>query len=173
MAPVSGKAAGQTDRATIEVDATSTMGPLEPIWAYFGYDEANYTNTPEGEELLRTLARVHPTPVRLRTHFLFNTGDGTPELKWGSTNVYTAGADGNPTYDYSLIDAIMDATVGAGTLPLFQFGFMPQALSTRPDPYKNSNTYVLDGGCFYPPNDYGQWGALVSAWAEHVKERYP
>ncbi len=173
MASASGMAAGQTDHATIEVDATSAIGPLEPIWAYFGYDEANYTNTPEGEELLRALASIHPTPVRMRTHFLFNTGDGTPELKWGSTNVYTEGTDGNPNYDYSLIDAIMDATVGSGTLPLFQFGFMPQVLSTRPDPYENSNTYVLDGGCFYPPKDYDQWGALVTAWAEHATERYP
>ena len=32
---------------------------------------------------------------------------------------------------------------------------------------------MLDGGCFYPPTDYDKWGALVKAWATHVKERYP
>ena len=111
--------------------------------------------------------------MHIRTHFLFNTGDGTPALKWGSTNLYTEDAGGNPVYDYTLIDQIMDATVGAGAFPLVEIGFMPQALSTQPDPYQNSDTYVLDGGCFYPPRDYDKWAALVTAWATHVKERYP
>ena len=165
--------AGAAETASIDVDARVAIAPLEPVWAYFGYDELNYTTTPDGRELLRTLAAVHAAPVHVRSHFLFNTGDGTPALKWGSTNIYTEDAGGNPVYDYSLIDAIVDATVEAGTVPLFELGFMPQALSTRPDPYRNSGPYVLDGGCFYPPKDYAKWGELVSAWALHVKERYP
>ena len=32
---------------------------------------------------------------------------------------------------------------------------------------------MLDGGCFYPPRDYDKWGALVTSWATHVKDRYP
>jgi xylan 1,4-beta-xylosidase len=161
------------DAVTIHVDATVAGAPLEPVWAYFGYDEINYTTTPEGESLLRTLSTAHASPVHVRTHFLFNSGDGTPAPKWGSTNIYTEDADGNPVYDYSLIDRIVDATVDAGALPLFELGFMPQALSTRPEPYRNSASNMLDGGCFYPPKDYAKWGALVHAWATHVKERYP
>lgn len=158
---------------TIEVDATVAGAPLEPVWGYYGYDEANYTTTTEGRELLRTLSGAHATPVHVRTHFLFNTGDGTPAMKWGSTNVYTEDADENPVYDFAILDAIMDATVEAGAFPLVELGFMPQALSTRPDPYENSGTYTLDGGCFYPPKDYEKWAALVGEWAAHVKERYP
>jgi xylan 1,4-beta-xylosidase len=158
---------------TIDVDATSPLGPLEPVWAYFGYDEANYTTTPEGRDLLRTLSTVHAAPVHVRTHFLFNTGDGAPAMKWGSTNIYTEDADGDPVYDYGIIDQITDATVEAGAYPLVELGFMPEALSTRPDPYRNSDTYTLDGGCFYPPTDYDRWAALVTEWATHVKERYP
>jgi hypothetical protein len=30
---------------------------------------------------------------------------------------------------------------------------MPEALSTTPNPYRNSSTTALDGGCFYPPRD--------------------
>src|SRR5688572_13419237 len=98
------------DAVTIHVDATAAGSPLEPVWAYFGYDEINYTTTPEGEALLRTLSTAHASPVHVRTHFLFNSGDGTPAPKWGSTNIYTEDADGNPVYDYSLIDRIVDAT---------------------------------------------------------------
>jgi xylan 1,4-beta-xylosidase len=158
---------------TIDVDATAAGTPLSPVWAFYGYDEANYTITAEGEALLRTLTAAHAAPVHVRTHFLFNTGDGTPALKWGSTNLYTEDVAGNPVYDYTLIDPIMDATVGAGTFPLVELGFMPQALSLRPTPYENSNTYALDGGSFYPPRDYDKWAGLVTAWATHVKDRYP
>jgi xylan 1,4-beta-xylosidase len=151
--------------ATISVDATAPGTPLERVWAYFGYDEVNYTTTPEGRELLALLATANTAPVRVRTHFLFNTGDGTPSLKWGSTNIYTEDASGNPVYDYTLIDQIMDATVQAGTFP--------EALSTQPSPYQSSSTFALDGGAFFPPRDYEAWAGLVTAWATHVKERYP
>jgi xylan 1,4-beta-xylosidase len=167
-------ASAQTPGAVvIDVDATAVGTPLEAVWAYHGYDEANYTTTPEGEELLRTLTAAHTAPVHVRTHFLFNTGDGTPALKWGSTNLYTEDAAGNPVYDYTLIDQIMDTTARAGAFPLVELGFMPQALSTQPNPYESSNTYTLDGGCFYPPRDYDKWAGLVTAWATHVKGRYP
>ena len=99
---------------TIDVDAKAAGTPLEPVWAFYGYDEVNYTTTPEGEELLRTLSAAHTAPVHIRTHFLFNTGDGMPALKWGSTNIYTEDAGDNPVYDYTLIDQIMDATARSG-----------------------------------------------------------
>ena len=43
----------------------------------------------------------------------------------------------------------------------------------EPDgPYRNSDTYRLDGGAHYPPKDYEKWGALIREWARHSKERY-
>ncbi|HTV22588.1 MAG TPA: hypothetical protein VMG12_28060 [Polyangiaceae bacterium] len=168
-----GASAATGGAVDIEVDATAPSGPLEPVWRYYGYDEVNYTTTAEGEALLRALTAAHQGAVNVRTHFLFNSGDGTPALKWGSTNLYDEDAGGNPVYDYTLIDAIMDATLNAGAVPLVELGFMPEALSTRPVPYQNSNTYSLDGGCFYPPRDFDRWAALVTAWATHVKGRYP
>ncbi len=166
-------AAAQGKAVTIDVEATAPGTPLERVWSYFGYDEANYTTTQEGEELLRTLVAANTARVFVRTHFLFNTGDGTPALKWGSTNLYTEDAAGSPVYDYTLIDRITDAMTGAGALPFIELGFMPEALSVRPEPYENSTPYTLDGGSFYPPRDYEKWAGLVGAWATHVKERYP
>ena len=111
--------------------------------------------------------------MHVRSHFLLNTGDGTPAMKWGSTNVYTEDAPGTPIYSWTLTDAIMDTITGVGAFPLVEIGFMPQALSTHPNPYRNSSTTSLDGGCFYPPTDYGKWADLISAWAAHAKQRYP
>jgi xylan 1,4-beta-xylosidase len=157
----------------VSVDATAAGTPLERVWPFYGYDEINYTTTPEGEALLAALAAAHTAPVRVRSHFLLNSGDGTPALKWGSTNVYTEDAAGNPVYDWTLTDGIMDAVTAAGAFPFVEIGFMPEALSTRPTPYRNSSSTVLDGGCFFPPTDYTKWAALIRAWAAHANERHP
>lgn len=157
----------------VSVDAAAAGSPLERVWAFHGYDEINYTTSPEGEALLATLAAAHTAPVHVRSHFLFNTGDGAPAMKWGSTNVYTEDEQGNPVYSWQLTDGILDALTGAGAFPLVELGFMPEALSTHPTPYRNSGTTSLDGGCFYPPTDYAKWAALVGAWATHADARYP
>jgi xylan 1,4-beta-xylosidase len=157
----------------ISVDAASAGTLLERVWPFYGYDEINYTTAPEGRALLAALVAAHTAPVRVRSHFLLNTGDGTPGMKWGSTNVYTEDAVGAPTYDWALTDGIMDTITAAGAFPFTELGFMPEALSTHPIPYRNASTTGLNGGCFYPPNDYTKWGELVRAWATHANERYP
>lgn len=157
----------------VSVDATAAGTPLERVWPFHGYDEINYTTTPEGEALLGAIAAAHTAPVHVRSHFLLNTGDGTPAMKWGSTNVYTEDDAGNPIYSWTLTDGIMDAITAAGAFPLVEIGFMPEALSTNPVPYQNSSTTTLDGGCFYPPTDYTKWADLISNWAMHANGRYP
>jgi len=161
--------------ANVSVDATAAGTPLERVWPFHGYDEINYTTIAEGRALLAQLAMTHTAPVHVRSHFLFNTGDGVAALKWGSTNIYTEDAGGNPVYSWTLIDEIMDAITGAGAFPLAEIGFMPQAMSSAPPgvAYRNTGTYTLDGGCFYPPNDYTKWATLIRTWAMHVGERYP
>ena len=37
---------------TIKVDAARPVGPLRPVWSYFGYDEPNYTYMKDGKKLL-------------------------------------------------------------------------------------------------------------------------
>ena len=157
----------------VSVDATAAGTPLERVWPFYGYDEINYTTVPEGKALLSTLAAANTAPVHVRSHFLLNTGDGTPAMKWGSTNVYTEDASGNPTYDWTLTDGIMDTITEVGAFPFVELGFMPEALSTHPAPYRNSSTLVLDGGCFYPPTDYTKWADLIREWTRHANGRYP
>ena len=74
-------------------------------------------------------------PIRIRVHHLLTSGDGTLALKWSSTNVYTEDAAGNPRYDWTRLDAIMDELTRPGIEPFVQASFMPQALSSQPEPY--------------------------------------
>jgi len=73
----------------ILVDLAKPTKPLQPLWAYFGYDEPNYTYMKDGQQLLTELAALSPTPVYVRAHNMLTTGDGTASFKWGSTNAYT------------------------------------------------------------------------------------
>jgi xylan 1,4-beta-xylosidase len=144
-----------------------------PIWNYFGYDEPNYTYSPNGEKLLGELAALSPAPVYVRVHNLLTTGDGSPALKWGSTNVYTEDAAGKPVYSWTILDRIFDTFHAAGIKPLVEIGFMPEALSTHPQPYRH---HFPQGSVFtgwaYPPKDYQKWSEVVFQFVRHLRERY-
>jgi xylan 1,4-beta-xylosidase len=170
-------AGAQGPRVTIRVDASARLGPMTPMWAWFGYDEPNYTYMKDGKRLLSDLAALSPVPVFVRTHNLLTSGDGTPGLKWGSTNAYTEDAEGRPRYDWTIVDRIFDTYVERKMKPLVEIGFMPEALSTNPQPYRHDWKPGLPYGRIYtgwtyPPKDYAKWGALVHEWVTHAVKRY-
>ena len=114
--------------------------------------------------------------VYFRTHNLLNTGDGTPALKWGSTNVYTEDSRGRPVYDWTIVDRIFETYLARGVKPYAQIGFMPQALSVHPEPYQHEWRPGLPyeeiyTGWAYPPKDYAKWGELVYQWVKHCVEQ--
>ena len=165
------------DAVVIRVDAVRKMEPMKHIYAFFGYDEPNYTYTYMGKKLIGELAALTDAPVNIRTHFLLATGDGTPGLKWGSTNAYTEDVSGKPVYDWTIVDRIFDTYLQARAKPFVEIGFMPQALSSKPEPYQPTwipgaanNDYSI--GWSYPPKDYEKWGGLVYQWARHCAEKY-
>ena len=158
---------------TIRVDAARRLGPYRPIWNWFGYDEPNYTTMPNGRKLLGQLAALHAGPVYVRAHNLLTSGDGTPSLKWGSTNAYSEDAAGRPVHSWAILDGIFDAYVEAGVTPFVQAGFMPEALSTGRRPYRHDFPRTgITTGWAWPPKDYDRWAALIEAWARHTVERY-
>jgi xylan 1,4-beta-xylosidase len=157
----------------IAVDASSTQGTIPRAWSYFGYDEPNFTYSPNGQKLLHELAALSPVPVYIRTHNLLTSGDGKGSLKWGSTNAYTEDANGNPVYDWTIVDRIFDAYRDAGVRPLVEIGFMPEAMTTGPAPYRHSFPKgSVFTGWSYPPKDYMKWGELVFRFADHLRQRY-
>lgn len=161
----------------VRVDTRAPLGPMTPIWAWFGYDEPNYTYMENGRKLLSELAEASPVPVYVRAHNLLTTGDGTAALKWGSTNAYTEDEAGSPVYDWTIVDSIFDTYVERGMKPLVEIGFMPRALSSSPEPYRHDwepgDPYgEIFTGWSYPPTDYEKWQELVYQWVEHSVERY-
>ncbi len=162
----------------VTVDAAKPIGPVHPIWNWFGYDELNYTYLPNGSRLLASLKPTGDAPVYVRAHHMFTTGDGSPAMKWGSTGMYREDAQGNPVYDFTIADRVVDTWVKLGLTPLMELGFMPEALSAKPAGYPktpkptDSNWPGPNNGFSYPPKDYQKWGDLCYNWTKHCIERY-
>jgi xylan 1,4-beta-xylosidase len=161
----------------IHVDASRGLGDLVPVWRFFGADEPNYGSMKDGRALLGELGSLRPGDVFFRAHNLLTSGDGTPALKWGSTNAYTEDAQGLSVYDWTIVDRLFDTYLARGVRPYVEIGFMPQALSSKPEPYQHEWRPGLPydevyTGWAYPPRDYAKWGELVYRWASHCVERY-
>ena len=170
-------ASAQQAAVNIAVNLAKEIAPMKPIWAWFGYDEPNFTYMRDGKKLLTEIAALSPVPVYVRTHNLLTSGDGQAALKWGSTNIYTEDAQGNPVYNYHIVDSIFDTYIQRGMKPLAQIGFMPEALSTHPEPYRHywkpgMNYTTIETGWAYPPKDYRKWDELVYQWVKHCVARY-
>jgi xylan 1,4-beta-xylosidase len=172
-------AAAESFAVRIEVDARRQGAQLTPIWRFFGADEPNYATMKDGRQLLGELGALRKGDIWFRAHSLLSSGDGTPALKWGSTNVYSEDAQGQPRYDWRVIDGIFDAYLANGVRPYVQLGFMPQALSSAPPalPYKHSwrpgfDYRLIHGGWAWPPRDYQRWSDLCFEVTKHFVERY-
>ncbi|HUO10810.1 MAG TPA: beta-xylosidase [Phycisphaerae bacterium] len=161
---------------TILIDASRPKGQLTPIWRFFGYDECNYTYMKDGQKLLTEISRLEPHPIYIRCHHLFTSGDGSPALKWGSTNIYTEDTNGKPVYDFTIVDKIFDTYIQRGLKPYAQLGFMPKDLSTHPELYPKNidpdKRISGDEGVAYPPKDYNKWRELARQWVLHCIQRY-
>lgn len=164
---------------SMTVDASKPVGEWKPVYRFFGADEPNYATMKDGKKLIDELGKLKSDgkDVYYRAHNLLTTGDGTAHYKWGSTNAYTEDKDGNPVYNWKILDGIFDTYHNAGIKPYVQIGFMPQALSIHPEPYEHhwdpTQPYnAIYTGWAYPPKDYGKWEELCYQWAKHCVERY-
>ena len=166
----------QQSSVSIQVDASKPVGDMRPFWSFFGYDEPNYTTRKDGQKLLTELQQLSPATVYIRAHNLLTSKGNSPgpDLKWGFTDAYKEDKKGNPIYNWTIVDSIIDTYVQRGMKPLMEIGFMPKDLSSKPEPYEHtwSKGGNLWTGWTYPPKDYNKWRELVYQWVNHSVERY-
>lgn len=164
-------------QVNVKVDAGKSTGVQEHLWRYIGYDECNYTYIPEGVELLEKFAALEDAPYYFRTHFMFCTGNCHGTYKFGSTNVYWENELGEPVYDFTYYDYIIDTFLRTGHKPFVELGFMPMDLADtnylRPAAgnWEKYGQYK-EAGWTCPPKDYDKWHAFIKAVAAHLVEKY-
>ena len=172
-------AAGQApapNPVTVLVNLARPVGSYQPIANWFGYDESNYTTMPYGEQLLSELHTLSAGPVTIRTHHLLTSGNGMPELKWSSSNVFRLDENGKPVYDFTITDRTFDEFAKAGVRPMIELGFMPRDLAAAVPGISEYQlhfpAHTTGGASNNPPKDYKMWGELVRRYTAHLVERY-
>ena len=153
----SGVIAAQQSADPIVVDAHAAGTPFPHFWdEMFGSGRANLALRANYQTDLRLVRKV--TDFRyVRFHGLFDDDNG----------VYSEDAQGNAVYNWSYVDQIYDALLANGIRPFVEISFMPKALAATQQthafwykPYPS------------PPKDYAKWDALMTAFAQHLIDRY-
>jgi xylan 1,4-beta-xylosidase len=159
----------------IKVDAGAKTTPFPHFWeTMFGSGRAVLSLRDSYRQDLRSVKEV--TGFRsVRFHAIFGDEVGLydPDRKpiqfAQMKDVKAADTDKNSgVYNFSYIDQIYDGLLDEGIHPFVELSFMPRKMASDPESqhpfwYKPNVT---------PPRDYSQWTAMITAFAQHLVDRY-
>jgi xylan 1,4-beta-xylosidase len=142
---------------TLTVDATARARPFPHFWErMFGSGRAVLSLREEYRDDLRTVRSVTAIGY-VRFHGILNDEIG----------VYTEGPKGEPVYNFSYVDQVYDGLLANGVRPFVELSFMPRQLARRDIRHSFWYRPIVS-----PPKDYARWDALISAFAQHLVQRY-
>jgi xylan 1,4-beta-xylosidase len=81
--------------------------------------------------------------------------------------VYDEDSQGRPVYNFSYVDQIYDGALANGVKPFVELSFMPNKLAAKP--VFQAFWYKPDVS---PPKDWGRWDDLITAFVQHLVDRY-
>ena len=154
------------DPLTVGVDASRPSGRLERVWEMVGSERISslwleqdaFGNTVGKDvEAAYRLAHDEIGARRVRAHAIFHD----------DVHVFTWPEGGEPTYDFSGVDDLVDRVLATGLAPVLELGFMPADLASDVDA-----TCFEYKGIVSPPKDWAVWGELNGRLAAHLVERY-
>jgi xylan 1,4-beta-xylosidase len=148
----------QSPPETIAIDAKAPATPFPHFWEQmFGSGRAELTMRDSYRADLREVKQI--TGFRyVRFHAILHDELG----------VYDEDAQGNPIDNFSYVDQIYDGLLANGIKPFVEISFMPKKLALRPqDLHAFWYKQVVS-----PPADYKKWDALMTAFAQHLVDRY-
>jgi xylan 1,4-beta-xylosidase len=150
----------------IAVDARDARGPLERPWRPMIGSEhlalllrgAGPGGRHVGDELAEAfrIAREELGARSVRAHAIFHD----------SLGVYRE-VEGRAVYDFDKVDAALGRLLETGLRPVIELSFMPLDLAAEPD-----KTVFDYRGIISPPRDMDAWSALVTAFTQHLGERF-
>jgi xylan 1,4-beta-xylosidase len=142
---------------TITVDAHAPTRPFPHYWErIFGSGRAVLSLRESWRSDLRAVRSVTGVSY-IRFHGIFLDEIG----------LYNEGPKGEPVYNFSYIDQVYDGLLANGVRPFVELSFMPRQLASKD--VRQSFWYrpVVS-----PPKDYGRWDAMITAFTQHLIQRY-
>jgi xylan 1,4-beta-xylosidase len=141
----------------ITIDAHAPTTPLPHFWEQmFGSGRAVLTLRQSYRDDLQTVKKITDFKY-VRFHAILHDEIG----------VYDENAQGEPVYNFSYVDQIYDGLLANGVRPFVEISFMPKKLASRLDYHAFWYKQIVS-----PPKDYAKWDALMTAFAQHLVERY-
>ena len=147
----------QQTSETVTIDAKASTTPFPHFWEQmFGSGRAVLSMRQSYRDDMRTVQDVTDFKY-VRFHAIFQDENG----------VYDEDAQGNPVYNWSYVDQIYDGLQEKGIMPFVEISFMPKKLAAKLDYHAFWYKQIVS-----PPKDYAKWDALITAFAQHLVERY-
>lgn len=155
LAPVA--SAQQSGNETVVIDEHAPTTPLPHFWEeMFGSGRANLSLRQDYRDDLKAVKQITGFKY-VRFHAILQD----------ENDVYNEDAQGNPIYNFSYVDQIYDGLLADGVRPLVEISFMPKKLAARLDYHAFWYKQIVS-----PPADYKKWDALMTAFAQHLVDRY-
>lgn len=150
--------AGSSLRAeVITVDPAAPSKPFPHFWEdTFGSGRAVLTMRQSYRDDLRSTKHITEFKY-VRFHAIFHDDMG----------VYDEDAQGRPIYNFSYVDQVYDGLLENGVKPFVELSFMPRKLAKNLAPHPFWYKQLPS-----PPNDPRKWVALITAFTNHLIDRY-
>ncbi|WP_348267781.1 glycosyl hydrolase family 39 [Edaphobacter paludis] len=160
---------------TISVNTKAPTTPFPHFWEQtFGSGRAILSLRQDYREDLRTVKQATDfKSVRFHGIFMDDVGLYDPDrkpIKFAQMTNAEAAPEASDAgiYNFSYIDHIYDGLLANGVRPFVELSFMPKKMASDPNAlhafwYKQNVS---------PPKDYKLWDDMITAFAQHLVDRY-
>jgi xylan 1,4-beta-xylosidase len=146
-----------TPAEMIVVDAKAPSHPFPHFWErMFGSGRAILSLRDSYRRDLRAVKKITDFEYA-RFHAILHDEVG----------VYDEDSQGRPLYNFSYVDQIYDGLLATGVRPFVEISFMPDKLAAS----QIVHTFWYKPN-ISPPKDWNRWDALISAFIQHLVDRY-
>ncbi|WP_213805170.1 glycosyl hydrolase family 39 [Granulicella sp. dw_53] len=168
--------AGAPNQVNLTIDTKAPTTPFPHFWEQvFGSGRAVLSLRESYRNDLRTVKQATElNAVRFHGIFMDDLGLYDPDRKpikfaqMANSNATTPESSDIGSYNFSYVDQIYDGLLANGVRPFVELSFMPKKMAADPAAlhafwYKQNVS---------PPSDYKLWDAMITAFAQHLIERY-
>ncbi len=158
------------ENATILIDAKAPTTPFPHFWEQtFGSGRAILSLRQSYRDDIRSVKQVTDfRSVRFHGIFLDEVGLYDPDAVTQNPGLPPEKVKGAGVYNFSYIDQIYDGLLESGVRPFVELSFMPRKMAADP----NQTQSFFYKPVVSPPKDYAVWDAMITAFGQHLIERY-
>lgn len=155
---------------TIVVDASAPTTPFPHFWEQtFGSGRAILALRDSYRQDIRTVKQATDfKSVRFHGIFMDEVGVYDPDRQIRNPSLPSESANDASIYNFSYVDQIYDGLLADGVRPYVELSFTPRNLAKDPS-MVHAFWYKPNVS---PPKDYALWDKMISAFTQHLVERY-